>query len=106
MTSKVPLQIALTVKYSFENINLDGKKTSGSGGNHTLLTIEFINGKNIPTDDAKIETLAKQLALQIKQTLKNPKQFESYKVLFDTRVTDGAETTTKFVGHEFKPGEI
>jgi len=50
--------------------------------------------------------LAKQLALQIKQTLKNPKQFESYKVLFDTRVTDGAETTTKFVGHEFKPGEI
>jgi hypothetical protein len=82
------------------------KKTSGTGGDHTVLTITFINGKDIPTDDDKVTALAKQLALKIKPTLKNPKEIESYSIVFDTRTISGNLTTNKYVGHEFKPGEI
>jgi len=44
---------SINSKYGFENVSLLGKKTSGSGGDHTTLTIRFTNGKNIPTDTAK-----------------------------------------------------
>lgn len=97
---------SINTRYSFEDIETQEKKTSGTGGNHTVLTIKFINGKNIPTDNDEITALAKQLALQVKSTLKNPKEVESYTVIFDTKTVAGSITTNKFVGHEFKPGEI
>jgi hypothetical protein len=92
--------------YSFEDVEAKVKNTSGSGGDHAVLTITFINGKNIPTDYDAMTALAKRLALKIKATLKNPKEIESYTVLFDTRTVGGSVTTNKSVGHEFSPGEI
>jgi len=97
---------SINSKYSFEDVSLAGKKTSGSGGTHTTLTVRFINGKNIPADDDKMSEAAKQLALQIKKVLKNPNEFESYTILFVTRTVDGAETTEKSIGHEFKASEL
>jgi hypothetical protein len=97
---------SIDTKYRFEDISLKGKKITGSSGAHTSLTIEFINGKNLPTDDDKITALAKQLASQIRQTLKNPNEFETYEVMFDVRVVDGATTTNRYVSHEFKASEL
>ena len=97
---------SINSKYSFEDVAIIGKKTSGSGGDHNVLTIRFVNGRNLPADDDQLVALAKQLAKLVKSTLKNPKEIESYTVFFDTKTVDGNTTTTKYSGHEFKPGEI
>jgi len=97
---------SITSKYGFENIEMMGKKTSGSGGNHTSVTVKFINGKNIPSDESAQTTIAKELAQLVKKTLKTPNEFESYTILFVTRTVDGASTSEKYTGHEFKLGEI
>jgi len=97
---------SINSKYSFEDVEVQGKITSGTGGNHSVLTIRFVNGKNLPAGDDKVTALAKQLAKLIKATLKNPKAIESYTVFFDAKTVDGITTTTHSSGHEFKPGEI
>ena len=97
---------SINSKYGFENIEITGKKMSGSGGNHTSLTVKFINGKNIPSDEDKQTTIAKELAKSIRKALKNPNEFESYIILFVTRTVDGSTTNEKYTGHEFKSGEI
>ena len=97
---------SINSKYHFEDVEVIGKKTSGIYGNHSILTIRFVNGKDLPTDDDKVLALAKQLAKQVKLTLKNPKDVERYNVFFDTKTVDGNTTTNRYKGHEFKPGEI
>jgi len=97
---------SIKAKYGFEDLQVQGKKSSGSGGNHTNLTIRFINGKGVPTNEDEITVLAKQLAILTKGMLKDPNQFESYTVLFVTKTVDGNVTNSKNVGHEFKLGEI
>ena len=101
-----PALDSINTKYGFENIDLVGKKTDGSGGKHSSLTIRCINGKDVPVNDDDMSALAKQIATLFKAALQNPDQFESYTVLFVQKTTDGDKTTTKYVGHEFKPGEI
>jgi len=44
--------------------------------------------------------------LLIEKTLKDPKQFDSYTILFVTKTVDGAVTTEKNYGHEFKAAEL
>ena len=105
-TEQSPQLDSIRAKYGFEDLQVTGKKSSGNGGNHTNLTIRFINGKGVPTNDDEIIALAKQLAIITKGMLKDPKQFESYTILFVTKTVDGSTTTSKWVGHEFKPGEI
>jgi hypothetical protein len=97
---------SINSRYGFENIEITGKKMSGSGGNHTNVTVKFINGKNIPTDEATQTTIAKELAQLIKKALKNPNEFESYTILFVTKTVDGAYASEKYTGHEFKSSEI
>jgi chemotaxis receptor (MCP) glutamine deamidase CheD len=97
---------SITSKYGFENIEITGKKMSGSGGNHTILTVKLINGKNIPEDDNKQAVIAKPLAQQIRKALKNPNEFESYTIMFVTRTVDGSTTSEKYTGHEFKTSEL
>ena len=105
-TEQSPRLDSIRAKYSVEDLQVQGKKSSGSGGNHTNLTIKLINGKGVPGNDDEITVLAKQVAIFTKGMLKDPKQFESYTVLFVTKTVDGSVTSSKWVGHEFKPGEI
>jgi len=105
-TEQSPQLDSIKAKYSFEDLQVQGKKSSGSGGDHTNLTIKLINGKGVPGNDDEITVLAKQVAIFTKGMLKDPKQFESYTVLFVTKTVDGSVTSSKWVGHEFKPGEI
>ena len=97
---------SINSKYSFEDVAVIGKKTSGSGGDHSVLIIRFVNGKNLPAEDDKMIALSKWLAKQVKSTLKNPKEIESYTVIFETKTVDGNTATTHSSGHEFKRGEI
>jgi hypothetical protein len=105
-TEQSPQLDSIKAKYGVEDLQVQGKKSSGSGGNHTNLTIKLINGKGVPGNDDELTVLAKQVAIFTKGMLKDPKQFESYTVLFVTKTVDGSVTSSKWVGHEFKPGEI
>src|SRR6185437_10217233 len=87
--------------YGFENITFLAKKTSGSSGKHSSLTVKFINGKNIPADTGKMTELEQQLGEKVKNIMKNPKEFESYVILFDKVVVDGSVTNETYTGHEF-----
>jgi hypothetical protein len=93
---------SLKAKYGFEDITFMGKTISGNGGKHTSLTVKFINGKAIPTDTAQQTGLEKILGAQIKTILKNPKEFDSYIIIFDKVVVDGNVTNEDYTGHEFK----
>jgi hypothetical protein len=102
----VGLADSIKQKYGFEEINLQGKKTEGSGTVKTSLTISLINGKDIPTDSVKQTALLKELGAEIKSVLKNPNEFETYDILLVKRVVNGAETNSNFTGHEFKSSDL
>ena len=87
---------SINSRYHFEAINLTGKKTSGTSGKHATLTIQFVNGQNIPTDTSQMKALAKQLAIEVKKAIKDTTRFDGYVVGFDTRKIDGAVTTNNF----------
>ena len=93
-------------KYAFENIQIQGKTISGTGGTNSTLIIRFINGKNLPTDTSKIVALAQQLAHQVKSIVKNPKAIENFNVYFDTKTVNGDSTTTQSIEMAFKAENI
>lgn len=96
----------IKTNYGFTDIKFQGKKQSGSSGQHSILTVKLINGKNIPTDTPKMTALLTQLGTQIKSTLKNPKEFDTYVIVFDTIVVNGDVTNENYTGHEFKAEEL
>jgi len=97
---------SINMKYQFEHIELQGKKTSGSGGDHNTLIINCVNGKNIPTGNNDITDAAKKIAKLIKTAMRDPSQFDKYSVVFDTRTVDGALTTNRYSEFNFNPGEL
>jgi hypothetical protein len=101
---------SIKTNYGFEDITFLGKKVSKNDSTYTSLVIKFINGKNIPTDSIKMIELAKQLGTQIKTIVKNPKEFETYIILFDTVVTDKGQfadvTHENYTIHEFNYSEL
>ncbi len=93
-------------KYGFEDITFLAKKTSKSGGESTSLTIKFINGKTVPADTAAMDSLGKLLGSKVKSIVKNPKEFETYIILFDHVVVKGAVTNEDYRGHEYKSDDL
>ena len=67
---------------SFEDIEMQEKKTNGSQGDLTTLTVKLYNGKNLPADSSAVKKLGKDIASQIKPALKDPAGINSYIVLF------------------------
>jgi hypothetical protein len=101
-----PVLDSINHVYGFEQISLDAKKTSGSGGNHDELVMECINGKNIPQTNDDKKALAKQIARQFRLMLVNPNEFDMYTVLFDVRTVNGAETNNTYTGYQLKVSEL
>jgi hypothetical protein len=84
---------SINSKYHFDAINLTSKKTWNSHGSHTVLTIQFVNGINIPSDsDTSKVTLAWHLGKQVFKVLKYRKLYDSCTVDFDTRKIHGDTT--------------
>jgi hypothetical protein len=97
---------SIKAKYGFENVSFSAKKTSKNDDKQTSLTVKFINGKSVPTDTAQMSTLEKLLGSQIKTIVKNPKEFDTYIILFDKVTVNGAATNEDYIGHEFKSVDL
>jgi len=83
-------------KYRFDDINLSAKSTLNFHGNHSMLTIQFVNGENIPSDsDTSKIMLAFQLGKQIIKGIDYPEQYDSCTVDFDKRTVHG-DTTNNY----------
>jgi hypothetical protein len=51
-------------------------------------------------------SLGKLIASDLKKSLKNPNQYNTYKVLFVKKQTDGGVTQRTWRGNVFKAGEL
>jgi hypothetical protein len=97
---------SINKKYAFENIQIQGKTTTGISGMNNVLIIRLVNGGNLPTDTEKMDIFAQQLAHKIKSIVKNPETIESFKVYFYTKTVNGDTTTTRSMEVEFKADNI
>jgi len=89
-----------------ENINLSGKEITSDGKVNSELEISITNGKNIPTDDLELKALGKQIASDIKKSLKDSNEYNKYTVLFVTVTTDSGVTKRHWKGNDFKSEEL
>lgn len=92
----------------YEDIDLQEKASSGSGGNTTILTARLYNGKNIPaeTDTTALKKLGKDIAAQLHIATADAATINGYVVLFCTRTTDGSLTKTHYTGYEYTSDEL
>jgi hypothetical protein len=88
------------------NINLNGKEITANNQTTTELEVAITNGANIPTGYDERRSLGKSIATSIKHNLKDPNEFDKYKVLFVTRVESGAVTKRNWVGDVFSSTEL
>ena len=100
------LQKELNQLVSCENINLDGKETKTNGVINSELEIDIVNGKDIPADDDQMISLGKLIASDLKRSLKDQTQYNTYKVLFVKKQTDGEMTQRSWRGKVFKSDEL
>ena len=62
-------------------------------GDHSMLTIKFVNGNDIPSDsDTSKITLAWQLGKQVIKAIDYPEQYDSCTIDFDIRTVHGDTT--------------
>jgi hypothetical protein len=82
----------------FEDFLVKGteKKTNGVGT--TIFEIRIINATNIPSDKKEERILAKKIALLFKQSLKEEKDFDTFRVYFVEHQKKGIMTIL-FPGH-------
>lgn len=100
------LQKDLNQLVSCENINLDGKEVSTNGKINSELEVDIVNGKDIPSDDDQMISLGKLIASDLKKSLKDPNQYNTYKVLFIKKHTDSGVTQRTWRGKIFKSEEL
>src|SRR5438105_7285840 len=84
-----------------KHVNLYGKEIITNGKSRSVFEIEIINGQNIPGDDNGIEVLGKSIALLLKKSLKDPNEYDSYKVIFTEKATEGAVIKTHWKAKYF-----
>lgn len=78
---------------------LTGKEIRTNGQTTTELTINLINSKRLPESDNEQKKIGENIAILIKNTLKDPNSFTDYKVFFTKRLVDGNMTKSSFVGY-------
>lgn len=96
----------LTSLVTSENINLNGKEISTNKKATSELEVSITNGQNIPNSDDEIKSLGKSIATTIKKNLKDPNEFDTYKVLFITKVESGGASKRTWVGNVFSLSEL
>ena len=83
-------------------VNVTGTETKTDGKTASELRISLINPKQLPTDTSEISQIGNEIATIIKRSLKNDDAFNSYKVLFINRHTDGAITKSTSVSRNYE----
>ena len=89
-----------------EHINVSGKEITTEGKSKSTVEISILNGQSLPTDNNEIKALGKSIAEEIKKSLKDPNEYEEYKVLFVTKKTDGSVTKSFSQGFDFRSQEL
>jgi hypothetical protein len=84
-----------------ENFNVYGSAIVSNGNKSSQLEIDVINGKNIPGNDTTMIRVAKQLALLVKQYLKDKNEYDTYKVLFIKQSFEHGITKRSWRGQSF-----
>lgn len=100
------LQVDLNKIVSCEAINLDGEEISTNGTASTELEIDITNGRNIPSGENQMKDLEKQIAVKVKQALRDRNEYNTYKVLFVTKKENAGITETTSDGRIFKSEEL
>jgi hypothetical protein len=100
------LTLGLNKMVTCENINLDGREITTNGKPASELEVDIMNGKNIPADNDQMRVLAKRIADYLKRALRDPREYDSYKVLFVTKTMTNGVTTRSWVGVAFKLNEL
>ena len=93
-------------KYSFEDIQLQEKTSSGSSGSQKSILIKFINGKNLPLNNDSLNVAGKKLAKAVKKATNIGELIDVYIVRFEASKTDGATTTTNYVDFDYPSSDL
>jgi hypothetical protein len=90
-----------------EHISTNGIETKVNGKHSdNQLLIEIMNPINLPNSQDSLDMLTLKIAQLIKPNLKNEDLFDTFKIMFVSKSTDGMTTTTKSTGHIWKKSEI
>ena len=100
------LTVGLNKMVRCENINLDGREITTNGKAASELEVDIMNGKNIPADNDRMKALARTIAVYLKNALQDPREYDSYKVLFVTKTMTDGVTTRNWTGVAFKREEL
>ena len=102
----VKTQKELTKIVTAEDINLNGKETTTNKKVTSELEINITNGQNIPATEDERKALGKSIATLIKNNLKDKNEFDTFQVLFITKVESGGVTKRNWVGNVFNSSEL
>ena len=89
-----------------ENVNVNGTEKKTNDQVSSELEIRIINGSNIPSDDNKLKSLGKSIDSLFKQELSNVNDFNTFKVFFVIKQSNGAVTSSSYKGFTFKSEEL
>jgi hypothetical protein len=96
----------LTSIIKAENINLNGKEITTNNKTASELEVSITNGINIPNSENQRKAFGKSIGTIIKSNLKDPNEYDTYKVLFVTKEETANVTKRNWVGNVFSSREL
>jgi len=73
---------------------------------HFIFTTKLINCHDLPSNNDSLRILGKRIALEIKQKVKDPGNYEKFDILFVTRIDNAFATKDSYVGYHYSSEEL
>lgn len=89
-----------------QEITFTGSELSTKGKNVSELELILLNAENPPEFRYQYNELGKEIARLLKQALKNPNQYDNYKIVFLFEETKGTVTRGKSADFSYKVNEL
>ena len=86
--------------------NITGKEISMNGQISTQLIVNLIHSKNLPKDVFEQDKLGENIAILIKNMLKDPESFTDYEIIFTQGATDGTITKSSNVSFSYQAKDL
>jgi len=93
-------------EFRFHGIKIEGSKSMCDGKIRSCLTVKFMNGKDLPTNEHTLDVETKQLASNIKSILKDPKDIYKYHIRLVTETVYNNKPNENFVGEDITSNEL
>jgi hypothetical protein len=91
---------------SCENFNINGREITTNKKSTSEIEISTINCRDVSRNSDQMVDLAKTIASEIKKNLTDPNQYDTYKVLFITKKTNGVLTKTNSKSYVFNSKDL